>query len=65
MKLKCKGCGGTLNIHPDGTWELNWEPGTSPYGGRYGHSSTKQCPFHQNKTPEQLKANPMVEVLEE
>jgi len=54
-----------LNILPNGTWELNWEPGTSPYGGRYGHSSTKQCPFHQNKTPEQLKADPMIEVLKE
>ena len=63
MRLKCKVCGAILVIYADKPWELTWPQGKSPYGGNYAHRSTKDCPFHQGLSEEQLKAHRDVEVL--
>ena len=64
MKFRCRVCGAKLTIEGN-TRDVVMDRAKTIYGRAYPHPSTLDCPLFQGKTPEQLKADPMIEVLEE
>lgn len=63
-KVRCKTCRGVATIDTDAkTLDIDYPPDTSPYGGAFPHTSTKECPLMQGLNPERLAQDERVEVL--
>lgn len=59
----CKVCHGRLSVSGN-TRDIDFtDKGKTPYGGRYPHASTLECPLMQGLSEEQLKAHPQIEVV--
>lgn len=63
-RLRCRKCKAVAEIDTEAkTANLTYPRETSPYGGRYPHTSMAECPLTRGLAVDRLLAHPEVEAV--